>query len=244
MAIRGISGHPYRNGWVDPQNELQQEYIKDLVKEAIAANVDEIQLDYVRFPVIGMKNIDFKLDTKKNPNAKVEVITAFVEKIHEITKAHDVPLSLDVFGVIAFGKDTDIHNLGQDPAELAQHAEFLNPMVYPSHYDEGFMGLDAPGDHPELVGMGVKHMREYIAEHAGDKAIAKIRPWLQAMSFGASNYGAGYIQQEIRTGDKAGASGYLLWNPGQRYEVAWSAIPRKDVEEKKHASLTRAAHRH
>ena len=251
LAIRGVSGHPYRNGWVDPQNEMQQEYIASLVKEAIAANVDEIQLDYVRFPVIGMKNIDFKLDTKQNPRAKVEVITAFVEKIHKITKAHDVPLSLDVFGVIAFGKDADIQNLGQDPAELSKHAEFLNPMVYPSHYDAGFMGMDAPGEHPELVGLGVKHMREFIEEKAGDKAIAKIRPWLQAMSFNSANYGPAYIQEEIRTGDKAGASGYLLWNPGQTYDVAWRAIPKKPVAatEDKHASvtkrgLTRASHRH
>ena len=250
LAIRGVSGHPYRNGWVDPQNETHQAYIADLVKEALAANVDEIQLDYVRFPVIGMKNIDFKLDLKQNPRAKVDVITAFVEKIHKITKAHDVPLALDVFGVIAFGKDADIQNLGQDPAELSKHAEFLNPMVYPSHYDAGFMGMDAPGEHPELVGLGVKHMREYVAEKAGDKAIAKIRPWLQAMSFNSANYGPAYIQEEIRTGDKAGASGYLLWNPGQTYDVAWRAIPRKVVaSEEKHASvtkhaLTRASHRH
>lgn len=244
MAIRGVSGHPYRNGWVDPQNETQQEYIASLVKEALAANVDEIQLDYVRYPVIGMKNIDFKLDTRKNPNAKVEVITAFVEKIHKITKAADVPLALDVFGVIAFGKDEDIHNLGQDPAELAKHAEFLNPMVYPSHFDEGFMGMDAPGDHPELVGLGVKHMKEEIAERGGPKATAKIRPWLQAMSFNSSNYGPAYIQEEIRTSDKHGGSGYLLWNPGQTYDVAWRAIPKKATEKDEPKPLKHASHRH
>ena len=34
-------------------------------------------------------------------------------------------------------------------------------MVYPStHFDPGFMNLEAPADHPELVGMGVKHMND------------------------------------------------------------------------------------
>ncbi len=241
MAIRGISGHVYRNGWLDPKNESAQAYAIDLVKEALDAGVDEIQLDYVRFPVIGMKNIDFGLDTKKNPNAKVEVITKFVERVHSVTRAQGVPLSLDVFGVIAFGKKVDIQNLGQDPAELAMHSEFLSAMVYPSHYEPGFMGLEQPGDHPELVGLGVKHMLAGMEERGVDLSkAAKIRPWLQAMRWGTTNYGARYIQEEIRTGDKAGAKGWLLWNPGQIYDVAWSAVPKQDTSTKlMRASLKR-----
>ncbi len=233
MAIRGVSGHPYRNGWLDPQNERAQEYTLDLVKEAIDSGVDEIQLDYVRYPVIGMKNIDFKLDMRKDPNAKVDVITRFVERVHKVTQAHDLPLSLDVFGVIAFNKRVDIQNLGQDPSELAKHSEFLSAMVYPSHYDPGFMGLEEPGDHPELVGLGVKNMRKGMEERGTNlEKAAKIRPWLQAMRHKSSNYGAGYIQQEIRTSDRAGGVGWLLWNPGQIYEVAWQAVPKVRQEPK------------
>lgn len=231
MAIRGVSGHPYRNGWVDPKNERAQEYVAELAREAMNNGADEIQLDYVRFPVIGMKNIDYGLDTKADPNAKVEVITSFVEKIHALTKPRGIPLSLDVFGVIAFGKEADLHNLGQDPSELAKHAEFLSPMVYPSHFDPGFMNMELPADHPELVGMGVKHMVGEVAEHDGDSPkLAKIRPWASAMRHTATNYGAAYIQEEIRTSDHGGGTGWLLWNPGQVYDVAWSALPRKKAE--------------
>ena len=227
MAIRGISGHPYRNGWVDPKNEQVHAYLRELVNEAIDAGADEIQLDYVRFPVIGMKNIDYGLDTRKNPRAKVEVIDGFVESVHRITQHRGLPLSLDVFGVIAFGKDVDIQNLGQDPSELSTRAEYLSAMVYPSHYDPGFMGFEAPGDHPELVGMGVKHMLREMSLRADPEPRAKIRPWLQAMRHKSSNYGASYIQNEILTGNRAGGAGWLLWNPGQVYDVAWSALPRK-----------------
>lgn len=234
MGIKGVSGHQYRNGWLNPMDERAQAYVADLVREVIGFGVDEVQLDYVRFPVLGMKNIDFGLDTRKEPRAKVEVITKFVERIHAITHAHDVPLSLDVFGVIAFGKKVDIQNLGQDPAELSKHAEFLSAMVYPSHYDPGFMGFDEPGNHPELVGLGVKHMIENVEEQGVHNG-AKMRPWLQAMRHKSSNYGAGYIQDEIRTGDKAGAQGWLLWNPGQVYDVAWQALPRKQTPKEQHA---------
>jgi hypothetical protein len=226
MAIRGVSGHVYHNGWVDPKNEIQQQYVVDLAKEAIDNGADEVQLDYVRFPVIGMKNIDYGLDTISNPDAKVEVITSFVERVHKVTHAHGVPLSLDVFGVVAFGKMTDIRNLGQDPAILSEHAEFLSPMVYPSHFDAGFMNFDAPADHPELVGMGVGHMNTQLEERGVKEPRAKIRPWAAAMRHTASNYGASYIQEELRTSDKHGGSGWLLWNPGQVYDVAWSALPR------------------
>lgn len=225
MAIRGVSGHVYHNGWLDPKNENAQDYVIELAKEAIANGADEIQLDYVRFPVIGMKNIDYGLDTVSNPEAKVDVITSFVKRVHDMTHAHGVPLSLDVFGVIAFGKETDIHNLGQDPSKLARIVEALSPMVYPSHFDPGFMGMEAPADHPELVGMGVKGMTEEIAAN-GVTHGAKIRPWASAMRHTASNYGAAYIQEEIRTSDKHGGSGWLLWNPGQVYDVAWSALPK------------------
>jgi hypothetical protein len=244
MAIRGISGHPYRNGWVDPKNERQQDYILALAKEAIEAGADEIQLDYVRFPVTGMKYIDFGLDTKREPNAKIEVISQFVDRVHTMTRAHGVPLSLDVFGVIAFGKQTDMQNLGQDPVELAQRSEFLSAMVYPSHYDPGFMGLEEPGAHPELVGMGVKHMLAEMEERGLDvDKSAKIRPWLQAMRHRSSNYGPGYIQEEIRTGDKAGASGWLLWNASQTYDVAWRAVHKPQQPEDKRLSTVSFKHR-
>jgi len=221
MAVRGVSGHVYHNGWLDPRSEMAQGYILDLVKEAIANGADEIQLDYVRYPVINIKLMDFGLDTKQNPRAKVEVITHFVSRAHAITRAHGVPLSLDVFGVISMGHKEDIQNLGQDPAELAKHCEVLSPMVYPSHYDAGFAGFENPGDHPELVGMGVKG----VVEQAGHGA--RIRPWLQAMNWNSPTYGPEYIQKEIKSGNSNGGTGWLLWNPGQNFEVSWRALPRK-----------------
>jgi hypothetical protein len=221
MAVRGISGHVYRNGWLDPKNEMAQQYILDLVKESIANGADEIQLDYVRYPVMNIKLMDFGLDTKDNPRAKVDVITRFVQRVHSVTRAHGTALSLDVFGVISLGRKDDIQNLGQDPGELAKHCEVLSPMVYPSHYDPGFNGWENPGDHPELVGMGVKG----VVEQAGGNA--KIRPWLQAMNHKSATYGPEYIQREIKSGNQAGGTGWLLWNPGQNFEVSWRALPRK-----------------
>ena len=160
MSIRGKWGGVYPIGWLDPSNEMAQKYLIDLAKEAMDAGVDEIELDYVRYPVIGIKNADFKLAALGK--TKPEVIRDFVREVHAVTKARQVPLSLDIFGVVAGGKRIDIDMFGQDIALLGPECEALSPMVYPSHYDKGFMGFEIPGNHPELVGVGTKGTRTQL----------------------------------------------------------------------------------
>src|SRR5262249_6213069 len=153
-------------------------------------------------------NADFHL--KERNLTQTTVIRDFVRKVHGVTQAHGVPLSLDVFGVIAFGHRVDIDALGQDPALLAPECEALSPMVYPSHYSKGFHGWDEPGDHPEIVGLGTKG----VLELTGGKG-AVVRPWLQAMRWKSPSYSPAYLAQEVQAAGAAGAAGWLMWNPGQ-----------------------------
>jgi hypothetical protein len=225
LSVQSKAGRAYPIGWLDPSNAGAQGYVLDLVKEALSFGPDEIQLDYVRYPVLGIKNADFKLEARGL--TKPRVIDDFVKRVHAVTQAHGVPLSLDVFGVIAFGKREDIDGLGQDPVLLSQDCEVLSPMVYPSHYRQGFYGFDEPGDHPELVGMAIKALRAQIEasiEASGTRKIAVLRPWLQAMAWKSPAFSAGYINREIKSSGDAGGSGYLLWNPGQSYGTSWTAL--------------------
>ena len=224
ISVRSKGGHAYPIGWLDPSNPGAQDYIFSLVKESLDAGADEIELDYVRFPVLGIKNADFHLQERNL--TKISVIRDFVHRVHSLTRTRGVPLSLDVFGVIAFGKRSDIEGLGQDPVVLSQECEVLSPMVYPSHYDPGFAGFDSPGDHPELVGMATKKILEQI-DAAKVRNPAKIRPWLQAMAWKSPTYSPGYLVKEIRSSSDNGASGWLMWNPGQNYGFTWEAVPPK-----------------
>jgi hypothetical protein len=227
LSVQAKWGRAYPIGWLDPSNEGAQNYIIDLVKEAIELGADEIQLDYVRYPVLGIKGADFKL-VERNLT-QTTVIRDFVRRVHQVTQAHDLPLSLDVFGVIAFGHRVDIDALGQDPALLAPECEALSPMVYPSHYTKGFHGWDEPGDHPEIVGLGTKGIRDLIGSGlpGGAKSGAVIRPWLQAMKYKSPAYSPKYLADEIKAGDEAGGVGWLMWNPGQDYDYAWTAVPKR-----------------
>ncbi|MGH7283402.1 MAG: putative glycoside hydrolase, partial [Polyangiaceae bacterium] len=51
LSIQSKFGKPYPIDWLDPANHDAQQYILDLEEEEIALGADEIQLDYVRFPV-------------------------------------------------------------------------------------------------------------------------------------------------------------------------------------------------
>jgi hypothetical protein len=222
MSVQSKAHRAYPIGWLDPSNEEVQSYIVSLVRESLDAGADEIQLDYVRYPVLGIKNADFHL--RERGLTKPIVIRDFVRRVHAVTRARGVPLSLDIFGIVALGHKSDIDSLGQDPAMLAAECEALSPMVYPSHYGSGIWGLEAPGDHPEVVGFATRGVRDQVA---GVPHGAAIRPWLQAASWKSKGFGQAYIAREIHAANQAGAEGWLLWNPGQSYDFAWGAVPRR-----------------
>src|SRR5205085_2214461 len=120
----------------DPTNTEAQDYAIDLAKEGIEAGADEIQLDYVRFPV----NINERIVKMPEPKDRPAVIRDFVRRVKAITKPAGVMLSLDLFGVAATGIRSDIERLGQDIGVMGVEADAISPMVYPSHYDKGYRG--------------------------------------------------------------------------------------------------------
>jgi len=218
LSVKGYWGGPYPIGWLDPGNAATQQYIFDLVEEEIALGADEINLDYVRYPVQGgLGNADFHL--KDTGRTRIGVITDFVSKVHAITQAHHVPLSVDVFGVTATGTREDIEGLGQDLAKLGPNVEVLMPMVYPSHYGKGYMGWAEPGNHPEIIAIGTKAAIERT------RGGAIVRPWLQAFNWKSPEYSPKYLAQETIEAKKGGGFGYAMWNPGGYYGDAWTAIP-------------------
>jgi hypothetical protein len=219
MSVQSASGGAATIGWLDPANAQVQDYLVDLVKEVVDLGADEVQLDYVRFPVEGTAG------TAMLPpdGRRTKAIAAFVARVHEATAARHVPLSLDVFGIAASGPRGDIEALGQNLVLLGPESEAISPMVYPSHYPVGSLGFDHPGDHPELVGFGTKAGVAKLA--AGQVAGTIIRPWLQAAPFRTTTFGPQYILDEIQSAEANGAVGWLMWDAGNTYWAVWKALP-------------------
>jgi hypothetical protein len=214
------TGKPIHIDWLDPALPEAQDYAIDLAKEAIEAGADEIQLDYVRFPV----HVGTKVAVLPPPEARPGIIRDFVKRVHTITQASGVYLSLDFFGVAATGIQDDIDRLGQDIPTVAPEADAISLMSYPSHYGKSFMGWSNPADHPEIIGISNKAALEKIKPtHA--KTI--FRTWLQAFPNGVTNYNSAYLLAQAKSAETSGGTGWLMWSPGCEYSPVWSGWPSK-----------------
>jgi hypothetical protein len=221
LSLMSHSGKPFEMGWLDPANPEAQDYAIAMADEAASLGADEIQLDYVRFPV---QSINIKNAEMPPPDGhRSQAIKAFVRRMHEVVAAHHIPLSLDVFGVTATGSISDIEALGQNLGVIGPEAEALSPMVYPSHYAPGWNGFDVPGNHAEIIGIGTRGAVERL--RAGHPSHTIIRPWLQAASFKSPAFGPQYIKDEIRSAESSGAVGWLMWDPTNSYWAVWAALP-------------------
>ena len=200
-----------RTVWVDPNKRAVQEYNLAIIREVLQAGVDEIQLDYVRYPAEG----DWKIAEYhglKDFSEKPRVIGSYLQRVHALTQSYGAYLSLDVFGVVAWQDPLDIKSTGQNMHVLSQSADVVSPMLYPSHFGFSFGDIKNPADKPALfIEEGVQKLRDI----APDKII---RPWIQAFKWRVSNYSPQYITEQIRGSTKAGGQGYLLWNAGNVYE--------------------------
>jgi hypothetical protein len=221
LVLRGPAGEPWTERdcvWLDPAAPAVRDHFLGLAVELARAGVDEVQIDYVRYPTNGWRG-DWQGDLETTAARRRAVITSFVAALHDTLQALGCVLSADLFGIMAWDRTEDLALTGQHVPSLAGHLDVICPMIYPSHFAPGFEGLERPGDHPEyLIAEGVRRFRA----QAGPRVL--IRPWLQAFPWRASAYGAAYVRVQIEAAAAAGAAGWCLWNPAGRYEAIQAAL--------------------
>jgi hypothetical protein len=196
--------------WLDPTNKYAQDYTIEVAKEAAALGVDEIQFDYIRFPTSGDQN-DAIFAYSYGKMSRQETIRDFLKRAYTELQPFKVLVSIDIFGVVAWGYKGDIQRTGQDIAMLAPYCDVISPMLYPSHFNDNFRGYKKPGDNPYyFIAEGVKRVQEKAPDTA-------VRPWLQAFAWRVTNYNPEYIQKQIKASLDTNASGYLFWNAKNQY---------------------------
>lgn len=204
--------------WMNPSQPEVRDYNIGLALELADAGVDEVQVDYVRFPTNGWRG-DWQGDLESTAARRRGIITDFVATLHDTLATRDCLLSASIFGIAAWGRTEDLALTGQHVPSLAQHLDVVCPMIYPSHFEPGFEGLDQPANHPEtVITAGVARCRDLTG---GD---VLVRPWLQAFAWRVDGYDGAYVLAQIEAAAGAGASGWSLWNPAGRYEVANTAL--------------------
>jgi hypothetical protein len=210
FAIRNPDGSVWRNsaglGWTNPYDKRVWKYNVDIAVEAAKAGFDEIQFDYIRFPTDG--NIGSAVYAAERKEKRQATIARFLEYARSRLEPLAVRMSADVFGLSA----TRNMGIGQIPRRLARYLDAIYPMVYPSHYGPGELGLADPNADPgRTVALS---LRDFAAELIGQET--RLVPWLQDFSLGRE-YSKDDVRLQILAARDASADGFLLWNPSGIY---------------------------
>ena len=202
-----------RLAWIDPFQEPAWAYPIAVAREAALKGFDEIQFDYLRFPSEGRLGAARFSEASTQPS-RLGAIASFLGQARAALAPVGAALAVDVFGYTAFNADDT--GIGQRLEELAPLVDVLCPMAYPSAYHRGIPGYRNPVAHPyEIVLETVTRARARSAP-----APVKIRPWIQDFhdyAFDRRAFGVPEIRAQIRAAVDGGASGWMLWNPGNRY---------------------------
>lgn len=260
-VARASDGAIWKDGkglsFVDVGAQPYWDHIIALIAESYALGFDEINLDYVRYPSDGnMKDIAFPMSARGpyglDKPANLEAFFAYVAEHtrepsyfadvrHESTgREKAIPwISIDLFGMTT--TNTDDLSIGQVLERALPYVDFIAPMVYPSHYPHGFLGLGNPNDHPYTI---VHHamqagVRRALATSTSVVAMthtrigtstpalyakasypaSHFRTWIQDFDYGG-DYDAADVRAQIQASEDAGVRSYMIWAPSNRYTRA------------------------
>lgn len=218
-AVHSAGGGIWRdwNGvaWLNPYNREAWDYVIRIARAAAEAGFDEIQFDYVRFPTDG------DLSATRYPGADgrayQQVVADFLAHAREELAPYGVLVSADVFGLVTSVRDD--MGIGQRLEEIAGATDYVSPMLYPSHYERGNLGLPNPDAMPyETIYRSLVDARDRILAAGLDTRTA-VRPWLQDFSMGHT-YGADEVRAQIQATYDAGYTSWMLWNAANQYTEA------------------------
>ncbi|HRH26094.1 MAG TPA: putative glycoside hydrolase [Candidatus Paceibacterota bacterium] len=197
--------------WLDAGDERVWNYATKIALESWNRGFDEINLDYIRFPSDGnMKDIYFPASEGK---IKQDVLESFLKHISGELKKENIPISVDLFGMVT--TNTDDLGIGQVLEKALPYVDYVAPMVYPSHYPATWNGLANPAEHPYEV---IKISMSRAMERAVAMGIStdKLRPWLQDFDLGA-DYTADMVRAQIKATNDIGLDSWMIWNASNKY---------------------------
>ncbi len=226
LAVHDTGGDLWRNemgvAWVSAFNEELWDANIALAEEAVGLGFREIQYDYVRFPSDGdLSTADF--GREYTAQAREDAITEFMRRSYESVHAAGGLLAADLFGFITIVDDEQY--IGQRFSRLEPYIDYVNMMIYPSHFSEGNIA-SAPGhpnDYPyETIYESLERAAQIVP--GSEK---KFRPWLQDFSYwNLRPYDASDVRAQIDAAEDFGATGWMLW--GDPHNVTVDALKPGD----------------
>ncbi|MFL5577005.1 MAG: putative glycoside hydrolase, partial [Gemmatimonadaceae bacterium] len=215
--------------WVNPYHRELWEYNIGVAEELVKMGFDEIQFDYIRFPE-PYRSLPQQVFPGNGGQPKPEAIAEFLKTANARLDKFGVRTTADIFGLVTTVKGP--LEVAQEWEKLAPVTDVLLPMTYPSHYPRGSFGVARPNAEPYRImyaAIARAHERDAKLGIGGEH----VRPWIQAFTLGAPAYGPTEITEQKRAIYDAGYDGWVLWNPGSKYDIFVPAFEKTLVSRKK-----------
>lgn len=210
------------------------DYIVKIANASYEIGFDELNFDYIRFPSDG--NMKDTFYTWNPGMEKSEALERFYIYLHDQLTPTGVVMSADLFGMVTTNYD-DL-NIGQVLERALPYFDFIDPMVYPSHYPKGFRGYANVNAHPyDIVHFSMSEsVKRTVATTTSIASLAyerigtstparhkkpsypasKMRPWLQSFDYPVT-YTPEMVEAQLQATADAGLESWLIWDPANKY---------------------------
>jgi len=203
-------------GWVDPHSQVARDHIVRVAVAAQEMGFDEIQLDYVRFPVErAAAHAVYPHRKERTPRYMV-----IAQLLAEVDSALTIPLSIDVFGLTAYNPG-DADGLGQWLEYLAPYVDAISPMVYLANWPAKYYEKPSHAATYRLIEGAVRRIDERLERQV------LVRPLLQGFQWRADQWGPRFIDNQIEAALDGGAHGFLFWNQGGSYRLLSTVLQQR-----------------
>ena len=233
-TIRRQDGSLWRdkksNAWVNPYHHELWDYNIGVAEELVKMGFGEIQFDYIRFPE-PYPSLPKQVFPDSKGAAKPDVLAAFLKEAKGRISKLGGRTTADIFGLVT--TVSGALEVGQDWEKLSPNLDVVLPMVYPSHYPRGDLGLAVPNAQPyEVLKISLSKARQRDKK-LGITSGEHVRPWLQAFTLGKPPYGPAELEAQKKGTYDAGYDGWVLWNPGSKFEAFLPALEKGELKSHK-----------
>ncbi|MGH7617814.1 MAG: putative glycoside hydrolase [Gemmatimonadaceae bacterium] len=233
-TIRKADGSIWRDkkgiAWVNPYHKELWDYNIGVAEELVKMGFGEVQFDYIRFPE-PYPSLPKQVFPGSDNVSKPQALAGYLEEAKTRLNKLGVRSTADIFGLV-----TTVNGaleVGQDWEKISPHVDVVLPMVYPSHYPHGELGIAHPNAEPYTVILKAISRARERDKKLGITEPEHVRPWLQAFTLGPPTYGPAQLEAEKKAVYDSGYDGWVMWNPGSIYDVYMPALEKTLVSRKK-----------
>lgn len=201
--------------WVDPASDTAIEFNAQVMCEIVAAGIDEVNMDYIRF-----STAEFGALLAYSAEEKADRLEKFIRAMRETIDrcGPDTKLGLSTYAILGWNYEANVRTLGQDVVRFAPLVDIISPMAYPATFTSA--GYYVPGKNPgpRMFYLVYRTLTGY-AELLGPEHSHKIRPWIQGYGVTTRD-----MSEQIRAVYEAGFCGWQVWSAGNNYGPTYAAM--------------------